>query len=317
LLIRGLEWMQRRSALLLAASLFVGLISQDLAALCKPVLPVSVFLLFVATALQLDWAEVFRRLRSPVKPLLIVAAVLVLAPLAMQKTVQGLGLPEFLHEPLVLLASSPPLISVPAFALLVGLDGPLALVVMVASSLLQPFVQPPVALALVGVKLDIGLAPLMLRLALFVGGAFATAAVLRAIAGKARIQRHRASFGGMVVLMLVIFAVGIMDGQRDRLLAEPAHVLIAFAAVFAANVGLQALGILVFWAAARLWRFTPREGLTAALVLGTRNLATLVAVLGQSASPDLLLVLACNQFPMYLIPSLGGPVYRGLLRQRR
>lgn len=306
--------MERRSAALLAVGVFVGLLSQDLAALCKPLIGVSVFVLFMATALQLDWSEVFRRLRAPLRPLLIVAAVLVAAPIAMAVAIDLLALPDFLRGPLVLLASSPPLISVPAFALLLGLDGPLALVVMVAGSLLQAFTQPPVALALVGVKLDIGIVPLMTRLALFVGGAYGAAGLLRWVAGPARIRSYSAAFGGLVVFMLVVFAIGAMDGQRARLFAEPGHVLACFAAVFAANYGLQALGALVFWAGAPVWRFSGREGLTAALILGTRNMGSLIAVLGPSASPDLLLVLACNQFPMYLIPSLAGPVYRALLR---
>ncbi len=317
MIIRSLEWMERRSAVLLASGVFVGLISQDLAALCKPLVSVSVFVLFTATILRLDWELVLRRLRAPLLPLAIVAALMIGAPLLIAGLVAVFHVPEFLRTPLVLLTSSPPLIAVPAFALLLGLDGPLALVILVAASLLQPFIQPPVALALVGVKLDVGLVPLMTRLGVFVGGSFALGAVLRWIAGRERISHHGPALGGIAVVMLLVFAIGIMDGVRAVLLADPGHALACIAAVFAISFGLQAVSIVVFWAAAPLWRLSGGEALTASLVAGTRNMATLVAVLGNAASPDLYLVLAVNQFPMYLLPSIAGPIYRKLLQLRR
>jgi BASS family bile acid:Na+ symporter len=316
MIVRSLAWMERRSAVLLAAGVFVGLISQDLAALCKPLVSVSVFFLLTATILRLDWSQVLRRLKAPFLPLFIVAALMVGAPLLIAPLLDVLHVPEFLHTPVVLLSSSPPLIAVPAYALLLGLDGPLALVILVVGSLLQPFIQPPVALALVGVKVDIGLLPLMIRLAVFIGGSFALGAVLRAVAGRERIMRHGPTLGGVAVFMLLVFAIGIMDGVRGVILADPLHALACIGAVFALSFGLQIVGILVFWAAAPLWRISGHEALTASLVAGTRNLATLVAVLGDSASADVYLVLAVNQFPMYLLPSLCGAIYRKLLLLR-
>jgi BASS family bile acid:Na+ symporter len=316
MLFRFLEWFERHSALLLAACVFTGLAVQELAALCKPLVGPSVFVLFSATVLRLDWSKVFARLRAPLRPLLIVAAVMIGAPLVMAGAVALLAPPSYLRAPLVLLASSPPLISVPAFAILIGLDGPLALVVMVIGSLLQPLLQPPVALILVGVELDISLTALMMRLAVFIGGAFAVAGIIRWWAGPDRIRAQGAAIGGVAVLMLVIFGIGVMDGLLGQLFADPVHVLTIFAAVVAANYGLQAVGALVFWATAPAWRLSGREGLTAALIMGTRNIATLIATLGVAAGPDLYIALACNQFPMYLIPSIAGPVYAALLRLR-
>ena len=317
MLIRAFEWMERHSAVLLAGGVFVGLISQDLAALCKPFLSASIFVLFLATVLRLEWSQVLWRLRRPARPLLILAGTMIGAPLVMAGAIDLVAAPDFLRTPLVLIASSPPLISVPAFALLLGLDAPLALVVMVAGFALQPLVQPPVALALLGIKLDIGLGPLMLRLAVFIGGAFVAAAVLRRLAGDERVRRHSATLGGIVILMLLVFAIGVMDGLRAEFFDDPGHVLTSVAAVFLANFGLQAVGAAVFWGAAPLWRLSGREGLTAALVMGNRNLAILIAVLGPLASKDVYLMLAAYQFPMYLIPAVAGPAYRVLLKLGR
>lgn len=309
--------MERRSAALLAGGIFVGLISQDLAALCKPLLGPSIFVLFLATVLRLEWSQILWRLRRPVRPLLILAVAMIGGPLVTEAAIAVSGAPEFLRTPLVLIASSPPLISVPAFALLLGLDAPLALVIMVAGFALQPLVQPPVALALLGIRIDIGLGSLMLRLAIFIGGAFAAAAALRAFAGEERMRRHGPALGGVAILMLLVFAIGVMDGLRAEFIDEPRHVLICIAAVFIMNFGLQAIGAVAFWGAAPMLRVSGREGLTAALIMGNRNLATLVAVLGASASNDVYLMLAAYQFPMYLIPAVAGPVYRLLLRLRK
>lgn len=317
MILRGLEFLERRGAVLLVVGLAVGVAVQPLAALFKPLVAPSVVVLLTATVLRLDWGQVFQRLRAPALPLLIVAWLMVGAPLAMWAVLAVIDPPAALRGPLVLAASSPVLISVPAFALMMGLDGPLALVVMVATSLLQPLIQPPLALALVGIELDVSLGELMLRLALLIGGSFAAAALIRHLAGEARIRRQGAAIGGVAVLMLVVFGIGVMDGITAQLLAEPGRVLLFIAAVFIANFGLQAIGVLVFWAASGTWRMSGREGLTAALASGNRNLATLVAALGASAGPDLVLYLACNQFPLYLIPSVGGPIYRALLRLKR
>jgi BASS family bile acid:Na+ symporter len=317
MLIRWFEWMERRSAVLLATGVFVGLISQDLAALCKPFLGASVFVLFLATVLRLEWSELAWRFRRPARPILVLAGAMIGAPLVMTGAIDLFAPPEFLRTPLVLIASSPPLISVPAFALLLGLDAPLALVVMVAGFALQPVLQPPVALALLGIKLDISLAALMLRLAEFIGGAFVGAWALRWIAGDVRIRRHRSALGGIAVLMLLVFAIGVMDGLRAEFIDDPGHVLTCVAAVFLTNFGLQAVGAAVFWGAAPALRLTGREGLTAALVLGNRNLATLIAVLGSAASKDVFLMLAAYQFPMYMIPAVAGPAYRALLKIRQ
>lgn len=314
MIIRSFEWLERHGGVLLIAGLVTGVVVPPLAALFKPLVTPSVAVLLIATVLRLDWGQVFTRLQSPLHPLIIVLWVMIGAPLVMWTAIALVDPPEALKGPLVLGASSPVLISLPAFALMMGLDGPLTLVVMVASSLLQPLVQPPLALALLGIQLDIGMGELMLRLTLLIGGSFSVAGVLRATIGAARIGEQGKAIGGVGVAMLVVFGIGVMDGIGAQLLAEPGRVLMFVAAVFLANFGLQAITALVFWTGSRFWGMTGREGLTASLTAGNRNMATLVAALGLSGSPDLYLYLACNQFPLYLMPSLGRAVYRRLLR---
>ncbi|MBM3539848.1 MAG: hypothetical protein FJX55_18720, partial [Alphaproteobacteria bacterium] len=183
MIIRSFEWLERHGGVLLIVGLAIGVLVQPLAALFKPLVTPAVAVLLISTVVRLDWGQVFQRLRSPLHPLIVVVWLLVGAPLVMWAAMAVIEPPEILRGPLLLAASSPVLISVPAFALMMGLDGPLALVVMVATSLLQPLVQPPLALALVGVELDVSVAELMLRLALLIGGSFVVAGLIHRLGG--------------------------------------------------------------------------------------------------------------------------------------
>src|SRR5215472_5257307 len=100
MLIGTFAWMERHSAVLLAGGVFVGLISQDLAALCKPFLGPSIFVLFLATVLRLEWSQVLWRLRRPARPLLILAGTMIGSPLIMAAAIKLVGAPEFLRTPL-------------------------------------------------------------------------------------------------------------------------------------------------------------------------------------------------------------------------
>lgn len=66
---------------------------------------------------------------------------------------------------------------------------------------------------------------LMARLGLFVASAIGCGMALRRLAGPARLARGAATIDGFAVVLLVVFAVAIMDDVGARLIADPAHVL--------------------------------------------------------------------------------------------
>ena len=303
-----LEATARRASPILVGALVVGVALPGVAAAFRPLVAPAVVALLVANMLRIDWRETVRPLASPRRALPLLAWIMLGVPLATAAALHVLPVPPGLAQALLLTASSPVLTSVPAFALMIGLDGALALFAMLATTLLQPVVQPPLLAWLLGIELDLPIGALMLRLAAFIGGATAIAALIRLVAGAERLRRRDEAIAGITVVALVVFGIGVMDGLTATLLAEPARVALFLAVGFAANFGWQALGALVFAAAER------RAGLTAALAGGNRNLANIVAVLGPAASPDLLLYLAVGQFPLYVIPALAGPAYRRLLR---
>ncbi len=306
MIFRFLAFFDRYGTILLASGLFVGLALQPVAHAIWPLLPTLVFLLTSATMLRIDWPRVIAHGRRPLRIGLLVLWALVISPVLMAAVTTVLHLPTSLAQSLVLWAASPPLMALPAIALLLGLDGALALLVMVTATFLMPLTLPPLLLGPMGPDLGIGLLPLMLRLAVFVGGAGALAGLLRWWLGRQRLARLGTEISGINVLLLVLFAVAVMDGMPRHILDEPLRVLGYCIAALAASVGLQAVSFLSFgW----LGRFA---ALTVGLVGGNKNMAVVWASLSAAGSPDLMLYFACAQLPIYLLPAVLAPIYRRL-----
>jgi bile acid:Na+ symporter, BASS family len=305
-LLRPFAFLGRHGTWFLAGGLFIGLFLPPLAALLRPLLSGFIFLLTAATFLSIDWRELARHARRPVLLALILIAILLASPIVTALAVRALELPVPLAQALVLWAASPPLISVPAIALLLGLDGALALLVMVAGTFLMPFTLPPLVLGLIGLKLGIGILPLMRNLVLFTGGAALVAAALRGLAGAEKLRRHAVELSGLSVLILILFAIAIMDGVRDLIAAKPQQVAVYALCALLASLALQVLGFLAF-------AWLPRiAALTVALVAGNNNMAVVWASLGSAATPELMLFFAAVQLPIYVLPAALRPVYRRL-----
>lgn len=308
---RLLASLGRRAPLILAFGIFIGLALPDLAGFVRPLLTPSVFCMLVVTMLRIDWPTVGMHMRSPARLTLSLGWVMIACPAIMALLVAPLDLPPGLKMAMVLYAAAPPLLTAPALALFAGLDGALALIVVVAAMFIYPVVLPPLAFALLGIDLAVGAIDLMLRLVLLIGGAFGLAMMIRHLAGLPRIAELKHHLDGGLVVLMIVFAIATMDGIAARALAEPAFVATFVAAVFAVNLGLQALTMLGFWRMEAI----PRT--TLGLVAGNRNLALLTAALGSAVDPDLFLYFAIGQLPIYLLPILLLPVYRQLIKLRQ
>jgi bile acid:Na+ symporter, BASS family len=306
LILRSLTFLGRHGTRFLAVGIFLGLIFPSLAALLRPALAALIFLLTAATFLSVDWEALAAHARRPALLALILGTQLLLCPVIVAQLVEVARLPSALAQAIVLWAASPPLISVPAIALLLGLDGALALLLMLAGSLLMPLTLPPLVLGLIGLKLGIGLPALMRNLGLFIGGAALVAALLRWHFGAARLRRHALVLSGLNVLILMLFGIAIMDGVRELILSRPEQVLLYGLCAFLESLVLQGLSFIAFAWAPRL------SALTIALVGGNRNMAVVWAALGSAASPELMLFFAVVQLPIYLLPAALRPLYRRL-----
>jgi len=306
-LLAPLAFCGRHATTVLFLGVFVGLALPGLASLARPLLPFSVVLLLTATLLRLDWRAIGLELRRPGLQVLLFPWHQLLLPLATWGCSLALSLPPALATALVLMAAAPPITSAAALATLLGLAGPLALVAALVGTLLTPFVLPPLALELLDLRLDIGLGAFMGRLALLTGSALLLALALRRLVGTARLAGLTQPIDGVVVLTMLVFVVGIMDGVTARALERPDIAFGWLAAACLANPLLQLLG------AAAFWRLGRPQALTVGLTSGNRNMGLLVAALPGSVDYDVALYFGLAQIPMYVLPALLRPLYRRLL----
>jgi BASS family bile acid:Na+ symporter len=303
-LISALQALSRHAATVLAVGVFVGLVLPDLAGWMRPLLPPAVAGLLFLALLRIDWQELSRHLSRPLIGALLCAWFLIATPVLMWAAVVIFAVEKGLATALILAAACPPIVSGPAMALLLRLDAPLMLVSVVSASLLVPFTVVVVSSHLIGVDLRIDAFELFLRLAFLIGGCVLTAVIARRLLGQTRLARCKDAFDITSVMLLLVFAVAIMDGVTVLLAQAPWHVLGFILAAFAANMLLQLLGTGVAAAMGR------RSALTVGFASGNRNMGLLLAVLPADSAPDVLLFFALGQLPIYILPAVLGPAYR-------
>lgn len=295
--------MARRGGVLLAGCIFVGIALPPLAAVLRDTLTITVAGLMTLVMLRIDLKQVLAYLRRPLLVAALLAWLLIACPLIVYAIVRAVGLDGPLGAAVVIMATGCAATSSPAFARLVGLDASVSLVVAVVSTLLVPFTAPPLALGLLGIDLAISLWALMGRLALIVGLPLLASLVIRRLVAAPTLGAWSGRIDGTVVLLLVMYGIGVMDGMQAKLLAEPAWVLGGIALAFLGNFGLNALTALAMLPAGR------SVALAAGLLSGNRNMALYLAVLPAATEPGILLFFALCQFPLFLSPFLLRPVY--------
>lgn len=291
----------------LFVGVFLGIALPDLATLARPLVGPSVALLLLLALLRIDWGAMADVARRPGLCILLVCWMLFVSPLAMWAVLHAVTLPEPLEIALVLMSAAPPIVGGAAVAMLIGLDGPLAIVIALSSTLLAPLTAPALALLLLGLELDVGLLELMARLSLVVLPAFLGAWLLRRLLGLERVRGLAPQLDGLVVLIMLVFAVAIMDGVTATLASRPETVALWLLAAFLANPALQIVTALVFRPLGR------RRALTAGLLAGNCNMGMMLAALPAGTDFDVALYFALAQLPMYMLPALALPLYRRLI----
>lgn len=306
--VRLLRRMGSVATTLLPFSLLLGLLFQNFAAAMRPLLmPLAVLLLMLALA-RVDWERLAALLRRPGPAIALSLGNLIVVPLVVWPIWQGLGLWPGLIAALCLSAMAPGIISAATTATFLRLDSSLALLISLFTNFLVPFTLPPLALWLLGLDLRIGLLDLSLRLATIVTLALIGAIIIRRWLGP-RLQEEGPTLDGVSVIVLMVFAIPLMDGVVARAIAEPlklaGFIAGAFGGMILCNL-VMALGTLPF--------LDLRTALTAGYCSGGRHNALLMAVLPVTADPDIFLFIAAVQFPIYMIPAMLQPIYRRLLK---
>jgi BASS family bile acid:Na+ symporter len=308
LVVHVLRRMGGRATMLLPFSLAIGIAFQDVAAATRPLVgPLAIILLMLALA-RTDWARVRALLRRPGAAIAFGIAQLVLVPLIVWPIWQVLGLWPGLVAALCLSAMGPGVISAATTAGFLRLDASLALLMTLITNFLVPFTLPPLALGLLGLDLKLSATDLSLRLAFIAGTAFAGAMLIRWWLGAERTRHASPALDGLSVIVLMVFAIPLMDGIVARAEADPwklaGFIAGSFAGMLMCNVVQAAIA----------WPFVDRRAaLTAGYCSGSRHNALLMAVLPITADPDIFLFIAAVQVPIYVIPTLLQPIYRRLL----
>src|SRR3546814_4809909 len=108
-------------------------------------------------------------LRRPASTFAQLGWLLLLSPLVMAAIVIIAPVPEALRGPLILYAATAPITSMPAFALLFGLDAAFVLIGVTAAAALSPLTVPMTAEIVMGAQMTVGAGDLALRLAANIG----------------------------------------------------------------------------------------------------------------------------------------------------
>lgn len=298
------QWIARHSLYVMCAGVFAGYLLPSWAAYVAPTLPYAVGAMMVFAMVRIAAADLLHTLARWRVLLALVAWLLIASPLLMWFAVAPLGLPSAVMLALVLTAACPPLMSTVGLAWLLGLNPPLALATVTLATLVCP-----VTLAVLfgfGQVDGMNLEPLglFLRLAALVGGAYTAAALLRRGLGMRRIQALGPMWDIATVCMLLLFAVGVMDGVAERANVQPHYVLLLLACAFVLNLVMQLLGTLLARA------LGASSALTVGFASGNRAVGILLAVSPGDAGSDLVLFFALYQVPMYTLPSILRPLYR-------
>lgn len=297
---------------LLAAGIFGGVAFPGLAHPGRAVLTPDVLAMVTVVLMRVDVRRAIGFLRRPLLAAAMTAFLLLACPVLAWLAVLPLPLGPGLADGVVIFATGCAATSSPAFARLVKLDPELSLVVTLATTFLVPLTAPLATLVLLGTGLHVGVGAFMARLALVVGLPAVLAAALRFLLGRDRVVVWGDALDGLLVLLLVVYGVGAMDGLGPQLTREPGWVAQALAAAFLSNYGLNVL------TAAAFWPFAGRTAaLSAGLMSGNRNMALYLAVLPAAADPRISLFFGICQFPLFFSPFLLRPVYRLLMRPER
>lgn len=302
---RWLQVLATRARPALAAGVFLGILLPPLAALCRPLLTPAVIGTLTAALLRLDWRQLRLALHRPVLLIQLALWQLLLSPLLVWLATQGLQLAPAYGLALILQCAAPPIGAAAAFVLLLGADAALALLVTVVTVLLLPLSLTALVVLLPGYSVQMDLLVFFGRVALLVLLPFVLASALRRWLGEARLARQQPRLEGLNVLLLVVFAIAVMNGVTARLLADPAFIggLLALACAMTALLHLG--GWLAFAPAGR------DAALAAAVCSGNRNMGLMLAVTAGTAGETFALYVGVAQIPMYFAPLLIG-----LLAQR-
>jgi predicted Na+-dependent transporter len=304
----AIEWVGRYGTVLMPLGIIIGVAVQPLAHLLFPLLPFTVYLMLTIVLTRLDVERAIAHLRRPKVFIVSLIYGLLLVPLTMSLIATALPLSPGLQTALVVYGTAPPNYAAAALAFVMGLDGALTVATIFATTALHPVMTPLFVEAFTDGTIRLSAAELGLRLAGLIGAAVVSAFLLNKWMGPQRRKAASTLFDGLNVLIMVVFAIALMAGIPDRVIAQPLYALGLAALATGLHVGLNLITVALFLVTGR------ERAMTLGYAHAGRNIAVVMGVLGSAAPPDAWLFFAMLQFPIYCLPMLLKPLYRKLLR---
>jgi BASS family bile acid:Na+ symporter len=292
-----LRWAGQNGAAIVIAGVVIGLCVPLLSELARPYLAVAIFIFTFGSFLKFDGkslgSEISNVTRNALMVLWATFGVPLIVLLIMLVTRPG---PELAQGLLFwsLVPASPACV---AFAAILRLNIPIALMATVLGTAASPFYIPALAALFGGYRLDIDPLQTCLHLVVLVGGAFLASVAAKRLASTF-IRENPEAMTGIAVLAMFLAGMGSMRGMQAHLLAQPAtslsFVLLAYVLLF----GAELTGTLLFW------RYGRTAALTAGLISGTRTITLAWVVLGDKVLPLADLFLAASMVAKYTAPGL-------------
>jgi hypothetical protein len=309
-----LAWLGRQGTRALVAVLLLAILVPTLGALLRPLVPEAIFVLLVVAFVRVDAAALRGYLARPAIVLAATGWTMLGIPALLGGACLAFGLdhraPD-LFLALILQSVASPMMAAPAFAALMGLDATLVLVTLVVSTALTPLTAPLFAYGFIGSALTLSPLGLGLRLFAILAGALIAAALIRLIAGMARIARSKAEIDGLNIITVFVFVAAVMGNVAGQFLAAPLRTTALLALAFVVSFAVLAATTLTF----------ARTGGARAFVIGLmasqRNMGLMLAATGGALPDQVWLYFALCQFPIYLAPQLLKPLARRFTRHDR
>jgi len=294
---RVLRWAGQNGAAVVIAGVIIGLCIPFLSELARPYLSVAIFIFTFGSFLKFDsksiGSEIANMKRNSLMILWATFGVPLSIVLIMMITRPG---PE-LAQGLLFWALVPVSPACVAFAAILRLNIPIALLATVLGTAASPFYIPALAAVFGGYHLDIDPVETCRHLLLLVGGAYLASLAVKRLASPF-IRENPEAITGIAVLAMFLAGMGSMRGMQAQLLSQPetslAFVLLAYGLLF----GAELAGTLLFW------RYGKTAAFTAGLISGTRSITLAWVVLGNHVLPLADLFLATGMVAKYTAPGL-------------
>ena len=294
---RVLRWAGQNGAAVVIAGVIIGLCIPFLSELARPYLSIAIFIFTFGSFLKFDsksiGSEIANMKRNSLMILWATFGVPLSIVLIMMITRPG---PE-LAQGLLFWALVPVSPACVAFAAILRLNIPIALLATVLGTAASPFYIPALAAVFGGYHLDIDPVETCRHLLLLVGGAYLASLAVKRLASPF-IRENPEAITGIAVLAMFLAGMGSMRGMQAQLLTHPetslAFVLLAYGLLF----GAELAGTLLFW------RYGKTAAYTAGLISGTRSITLAWVVLGNHVLPLADLFLATGMVAKYTAPGL-------------